>query len=77
MTVIVGTDTYVGVNGTLHVSQQLESVAAGRSHEVVTGTWKVVSGTGEYEGYRGGGTFAAVGIPSGQLLFREEGYLTK
>jgi hypothetical protein len=77
VTVIVGTDSYVGVNGTLGVSQRLVSVAAGRNYNAVTGTWKVISGTGAYEGYKGGGTFAAAQIPSGPLFFREEGYLTK
>lgn len=77
VTVIVGTDSYVGAKGTLNVSQRLVSVAAGRNHNVVTGAWKVVSGTGAYEGYEGGGTFAAAQIPSGPLLFREEGNVAK
>jgi hypothetical protein len=78
VTVIGGTDAYAGAQGTLNVAQRLTSVAAGRGYGVVTGTWVVVSSTGVYEGYTGGGTFSGVELPSGAaLLFREEGYLTK
>jgi hypothetical protein len=78
VTVLGGMDSYVGANGTLTVSQRLELVDAGKSYQVVTGTWSVVSGTGAYEGYQGGGTFAAAGAPSGAtIFFREEGYVTK
>ena len=77
VTVITGSDAYAGAKGTLNVAQRLESVAAGRDHGVITGTWVVVSSTGAYEGYTGGGTFSAVELPSGALLFREEGYITK
>jgi hypothetical protein len=78
VTVIGGTDGYAGAKGTLNVAQRLDSVAAGRDYGVVTGTWVVVTSTGAYAGYKGGGTFSAVQTPSGAVLFfREEGYLTK
>ncbi len=44
---------------------------------MATGTWKVIGSTGVYDGYKGGGTFAAAQLPSGAWLFREEGYLVK
>ncbi len=71
------TASYTGANGTLKVLERLALVAAGRNYNVVTGTWKVISGTGAYEGFRGGGTVAAVQSPSGTVFFHEEGYLTK
>ena len=78
VTLISGTDTYTGKNGTLIVAQRVEGVAAGRGYSIDTGTWKVVSGTGAYAGYTGGGTFAAAATPSNlALFFREEGYLVK
>lgn len=78
VTTITGTDAYTGAKGTLNVAQRLDSAAAGRGYGVVTGTWVVVSSTGVYEGYTGGGTFSAVELPSGAaLLFREEGYISK
>ena len=69
--------SYAGANGTLNVSARLVAVAAGRNHNVITGTWKVLGSTGVYDGYKGGGTYVAVELPSGAWLFREEGYLTK
>lgn len=72
-----GEFSYEGANGTLNVSQRLVAVAAGRNHNVLTGTWKVIGSTGVYAGYKGGGTVATVELPSGVWLFREEGYLTK
>jgi hypothetical protein len=78
VTTIGGLDSYVGANGTLNVAQRIEQVGAGRNYTIATGTWSVVSGTGAYEGYRGGGSFAAAGTPSGTtIFFRQEGYLTK
>jgi hypothetical protein len=77
VTVITGTDTYRGAKGTLVVSQTIEAAKAGGNYDVNTGTWRVVKGTGAYEGYAGGGTFSAVTLPNGALLFREEGYLAK
>ena len=77
-TAVTGSDTYKSASGTLTVSQRIEIVEAGRGYYVNTGTWKVVSGTGAYEGYVGGGTFVAAEPPNGGVLFfREEGYLTK
>jgi hypothetical protein len=77
VTVITGTDTYQGAKGTLVVSQIIEAAKAGGNYDINTGTWRVIKGTGAYEGYAGGGTFTAVGLPNGTLLFREEGYLAK
>ena len=88
VSVAVGTDSYVGANGTLNVSVRSELAAAGRNYFIETGTWRVTSGTGAYEGYQGGGAYASAGTsdldgdelilpPTGKTFFREEGYLTK
>ena len=70
------TDTYKGAHGDLTVSVSAQQVAA-PPYNIYTGTWKLISGTGAYEGYKGGGPFAAVEAPTGKVSFREQGYLTK
>ncbi len=41
------------------------------------GTWTFRAGTGVHAGFSGGGAFAAVGLQSGIVVARQEGYLTK
>ena len=77
VSVITGSDTYVGANGTLKVAQRTERTQAAQNYFVDTGTWKVISGTGVYQGYRGGGGYTAVLVAAkGTYLLREEGYLS-
>lgn len=67
--------TFTGKNGTFKVREDdtLVSVWRGR---VVTGTWKMLSGTGAYAGVKGGGRLAAaLGLVSPDP-WRYEGFLT-
>jgi hypothetical protein len=75
LTVIVGTDPLTGKQGTFEVSQRLERAELGGGYGVATGTWSFRNGTGAYVGFTGGGRFAALDLPSGRVLIRQEGYL--
>ncbi len=75
VTVIVGQDNLTGKHGTFTVSQQIESIQVGGNYWTDRGTWSFETGTGAYAGLRGGGVFAAAGLPKGLLRFREEGYV--
>ena len=77
MTLIIGEDNHVGKNGTFRLTQRVESVDAGRGWTADTGTWSFAKGTGAYAGVTGGGGFAAAGPPTGILVAREEGYVSK
>lgn len=73
---IVGSDKMTGKRGTLVISQSLVSTGVGRRYTADIGTWKVVSGTGAYEGMTGGGRFAGVGLPGGKVIINQEGWVT-
>lgn len=74
---ILGYDDLTGYQGTFKMSQSVESVAIGGGYTVDTGTWSLQGLTGAYAGLTGEGRFAAVGFPSGKLLSRQEGWVTK
>lgn len=76
-TPITGADSYTGKLGTLIVSQEITSVSAGNSFSSDRGSWSIDGGTGAYEGYKGGGGFAAVGTTKNRVFFRQEGYVSK
>ena len=76
-TPITGADAMTGKLGTLVISQELTSAGVGRGYSNDNGTWSLDGGTGAYADYKGGGRFAAVGLPNRKLLFREEGYVSK
>jgi hypothetical protein len=55
------TDTFKGRNGTLVIRAVGPAYNLGiGDHEAWEGTWKIVSGTGDYSGWRGGGRYFGV-----------------
>ena len=55
------TDTLLGKNGTLVIRAVGPAYNLGiGDHEAWEGTWKIVSGTGDYSGWRGGGRYFGV-----------------
>jgi hypothetical protein len=67
--------TLVGKNGTLVASSRMEAVDATDGFGVVTGTWKLLRGTGDYAGLRGGGRVTVVVLPNGTWKWRRSGLL--
>jgi hypothetical protein len=64
--------------GTLAVRVQVDFVSAGSGYQVGSGTWSVVSGTGQYAGLAGGGRSALVNPVSGGFGFaRYEGLVSR
>lgn len=61
---IHGTDKFMGKKGTLTISWKSVEIEIDRLSAIeVTiqyGTWEITSGTGAYEGWKGGGRWAAV-----------------
>ncbi len=73
-----GTTTLTSELGTLALRLQVDFVSAGNAYQVGSGTWSVVSGTGQYEGLTGGGRSALVNPASGRFGFaRHEGFVGK
>jgi hypothetical protein len=68
--------TQKGKRGSLVIRYRTEYVDAGNGYHVGTGTWKVVRGTGQYAGVRGGGRSGAVYLDQGPWSSRAEGVLT-
>jgi hypothetical protein len=68
--------TLTGKRGTLVVRNRIEWVDLPDGWAVMTGTWKVISGTGAYAGLSGGGRGAAVAPANGHGKSRFEGFLT-
>jgi hypothetical protein len=74
--IVKGFSNYSGRNGTLRVTQRVETHNAGFGNGADTGTWSVKTGTGLYAGLRGGGGFAAAGsLKTGIVFSRSEGYV--
>ena len=44
---------------------------------VLTGTWSIVSGTGKYAGFKGGGGIVGSARANEQDVYRYEGYVTR
>lgn len=73
---VVATVTYVGANGLFVVREDDTLVAASSTHTVATGTWRILRGTGAYEGVTGGGSVVGAlgfGRPD---PWRYEGFMT-
>ncbi len=67
--------TFVGKHGKLVLRFRYTWIEAGGPYNVATGTWKVVSGTGQYAHLAGGGRSARVGTVSMERA-RYQGFLT-
>jgi hypothetical protein len=67
--------TLTGKRGTLVARNRVGFVDIPDRWSVFTGTWKVISGTGQYAGLAGGGRGAGVLLPSGNDKARFEGFL--
>jgi hypothetical protein len=67
--------TLVGKRGTLVVRNRMEWLDVPQGYALFTGTWKVISGTGDYAGLAGGGRVAGVMFPSGVTKWSREGFL--
>jgi hypothetical protein len=69
VTVIAGSDSYAGKNGSFTMIERLEEVtvggplAGGARYRILTGTWTFVGGTGAYEDVTGQGAYASVTLP--------------
>jgi hypothetical protein len=59
-----------GRRGTLEIRWSGRYVSAGGPWEVVTGTWRIANGTGEYTGARGTGRIAGVFTAQGNRFFQ-------
>ena len=67
--------TLSGRRGTLVLWWRVEWIDAGNGYTVGTSTWRVVRGSGAYQGISGGGRGAASWLPRGPVTFRAEGFL--
>ena len=67
--------TLVGKRGTLVVRNRIEWLDVAGGYSLFTGTWKVVSGTGDYAQLAGRGRVAGVALPNGATKWRREGFL--
>ena len=70
-------ETFHGKRGRLTVRSRLEFFDAGNGYHVGTGTWKVVSGTGQYAQTAGAGRKGNVYLKSGPWSGRSEGFFTR
>ena len=71
-----GATTLTSSLGTVALRLQVDFVSAGSGYQVGSGTWSVVSGTGQYAGLTGGGRSALVNPASGRFGFaRYEGFV--
>jgi hypothetical protein len=67
--------TFVGKRGGLVMRSQYVWIEAGGPYNIATGTWKVMSGTGQYARLAGSGRSARVGTARIERV-RYQGYLT-
>ena len=67
--------TFVGERGSLEARFHIEWTKAGNEFTAGTGTWRIVGGSGAYDGLRGGGRHAHVWLPGGKITLRAEGLL--
>ena len=72
--VVLGTDNLTSKSGTLTISFRGVSISVGNPNpgkypvDNEYGTWKVASGTGAYQNWRGGGRWADVGTTSSNYI---------
>ena len=71
------TNSLRGRNGTFKVIGRVKSASAGNGFGADHGTWTFRGLTGAYAGYSGGGGVAVVSLPTGKLIYRLEGYVSK
>jgi len=69
--------TITGKRGTLVARNRVGYVDLMHGWSIFTGTWTVISGTGQYAGLVGGGRGAGVAPPAGDTNARFEGFLTQ
>jgi hypothetical protein len=62
--------------GTLVARNQIGWLDVPGGLAVMTGTWKVISGTGDYDGLTGGGRAAGVQLANGHTTAQFEGFLS-
>ena len=74
---VVFTNALRGRNGTFQVIGRVKSASAGNGFGADRGTWTFRGLTGAYAGYSGGGGVAVVSMPTGKLIYRLEGYVSK
>ena len=67
--------TLTGKRGTLVARNQIGWIDVPDGLAVFTGTWKVISGTGDYAGLAGGGRGAGVQLANGTTKAQFEGFL--
>lgn len=65
--------TYTGQRGTFVLRYRVEWVNAGNGYTVGTGAWKIIRGTGAYDGVTGSGRSAATWFRRSFVSFRAEG----
>ena len=64
-----GADSFVGKDGSFTLIERLEAVkvggplAGGARYRILTGTWRLVGGTGAYEDVTGQGAYASITFP--------------
>jgi hypothetical protein len=69
--------SFKGKRGRIVMRIRQEYIEAGNGYHPATGTWKVVRGTGDYEGVTGGGRFGHVWLEwNDHWSSRLEGFLT-
>ncbi len=68
--------TLTGKHGTLVARNQIGFIDLPDGLAVFTGTWKVISGTGDYAGLAGGGRGAGVALANGSTKAQFEGFLS-
>jgi len=68
--------TLTGKHGTLVARNKIEWVDLQDGWSVMTGTWKVISGTGVYAGLSGGGRGAGVASANNKGKSQFEGFLS-
>ena len=68
--------TFTGARGTFEIRFRIEWLDAGGGYTVGTSTWRLVRGTGDYEGLSGSGRAAQLWIPPDHpASFRAVGFL--
>ena len=73
---MVGRAELQGRRGTMRLSRRVDLVGVPGGLHVRTGTWKVVTGTGQYAGLEGAGRLAGV-QHNGRIVVRQEGWVRR
>jgi hypothetical protein len=68
--------TLTGKRGTIVARNRIEWIDLPDGWAAMTGTWKVIRGTGAYAGLSGGGLGAGVAVANGSGKSRFEGFLS-